>query len=119
LDNLNIELDIDNYDSQLNTEEESIIFAIIEEAIGNAKKYATAEVIRISLNAHKDFVIAEIADDGKGFDVNAVKSTYDQRGSLGLLNMEERAQMIGGKCHIISAKGKGTTIRAEVPLHKD
>jgi len=116
LDNLNIKLDLSGYDSQLATEEEGVIFAIIEEAIVNAKKHAQAEAIRIKLSADKEAVVAEISDNGKGFNVNAVKSTVDQRGSLGLINMDERAQLVGGRCTITSVKGKGTAVKVRVPI---
>ncbi len=116
LHNLNIELDIQKYGEQLSTDKESVVFTIIEEAVGNAKKYANSDVILIRLETLKNMVIAQVIDHGKGFDVEAVKATYDQRGSLGLLNMDERAQMVGGRCHINSAIGKGTTVRVEVPL---
>ncbi len=119
LDNLNIKLDLSGYDSQLPTAEEAVIFAIIEEAIGNAKKHAQAETIRIKLWAGNETVAAEISDNGAGFDLDAVKSTYDQRGSLGLINMDERAQLVGGRCTITSAKGKGTTVKIKVPLNRE
>ncbi len=118
LDHLNIKLDLAGYDGQLPTAEEAVIFAIIEEAIGNAKKHAQAEVIRIKLWVSDETVAAEISDNGAGFDLDAVKSTYDQRGSLGLINMDERAQLVGGRCTITSAKGKGTTVKIKVPLNR-
>jgi signal transduction histidine kinase len=116
LHNLNISLDVDTYDGQLSTEKEGLIFTIIEEAAGNARKYAGKSEIEIRLGATDNRVVAEVVDHGPGFDVAAVKASYDQRGSLGLVNMEERAQMIGGTCQISSVKGKGTTVRIEAPL---
>ncbi|MFN8456147.1 MAG: GAF domain-containing sensor histidine kinase [Anaerolineae bacterium] len=103
------------YKGQLGTEAEGVIFAIIEEAVGNAKKHAQASEIKLNLSALKDSLLVEIRDNGVGFDVDAVKSTYDQRTSLGLLNLDERAQLVGGHCDIESARGKGTTVRVEVP----
>lgn len=116
LDKLNIELDTGTYNGELPTTEEGVIFSIIEEAVGNAKKYAQSSLIKIKLASQNGLVIAEVADNGQGFDVEAVKSTYDQRGSLGLINMDERAQMAGGRCQIQSVRGKGTTVRVEVPV---
>lgn len=118
LDKLNIELDTSAYNGELPTTEEGVIFSIIEEAVGNAKKYAQSSLIKIKLASQNNLVIAEISDNGQGFDVEAVKSTYDQRGSLGLINMDERAQMVGGRCQIQSVRGKGTTVRIEVPIDR-
>lgn len=116
LHNLNINLDVDSYNGQLSMEKEGLIFTIIEEAAGNARKYAGNSEIEIRLKSTNNQVLAEIVDHGPGFDVDEVKANYDQRGSLGLVNMDERAQMIGGTCSITSVKGKGTTVRIDVPL---
>jgi len=121
LHNLNIELDLRGYNGELDTDAEGVLFAIIEEAIGNAKKHASADLIKIRVATHRvseksNIVSAEVIDNGKGFDVKAVQASYGQRGSLGLLNMDERAQMIGGRCFIDSVKGKGTRVKVEVPV---
>ncbi|MFQ5610613.1 MAG: ATP-binding protein [Anaerolineae bacterium] len=114
-DELNVRIDTGGYDGQLPTQTEGVIFAVVEEAIGNAKKHAQADQINIRIQLMNGSVITEVIDNGRGFDVNSVRASYDQRGSLGLLNMDERAKMVGGRCHITSAPGKGTTVRIEVP----
>lgn len=106
------------YDGQLNTEAEGVVFQIVEEAVGNAKKHAKASEIRIMLVVQNDHLTVEIRDNGLGFDVQATQSTYDQRTSLGLINMDERAELIGGHCSIESARGKGTAVRAEIPFNR-
>ena len=106
------------YDGQLDAEAESTVFAIVEEAVGNAKKHSQASEIRISLVARPDSLLVEVRDNGVGFDVEATKSTYDQRSSLGLINLDERAKLVGGHCIIDSASGKGTAVRIEVPFEK-
>lgn len=90
----------------------------IEEAIGNAKKYAASSEILIQMGLHQGQLIAQVADKGPGFDVDQVKGSYDKRGSLGLLNMDERAKMIGGSTTIQSASGKGTTITVRIPFQQ-
>ena len=104
------------YDGQLTNEAEGVVFAIVEEAVGNAKKHAQASEIRINLTAGKNSLMVEIRDNGVGFDVAATKSTYDQRTSMGLINLDERAELVGGQCTIESARGKGTTVRVEIPF---
>lgn len=103
------------YNGQIDSEAEGVVFAIIEEAVGNAKKHAEATEIRISLIARQDSLYVEIRDNGVGFDVETTQSTYDQRTSLGLINMDERAEIVGGHCSLESAKGKGTTVKVEIP----
>jgi signal transduction histidine kinase len=104
------------YDGQLSSDAEGVVFAIIEEAIGNAKKHSQATKIAINLFAQQGSLYVEIKDNGVGFDVDTTKSTYDQRTSLGLINMDERAQAVGGKCSLESVPGKGTAVRVQVPF---
>jgi signal transduction histidine kinase len=66
-----------------------------------------------------DLVMLEIQDDGVGFDKENVESSYDQRGSLGLKNMSERAEMVNGVFQLDSAVGKGTTVRVLIPLSEE
>ncbi|HRV90758.1 MAG TPA: GAF domain-containing sensor histidine kinase [Anaerolineae bacterium] len=106
-----------NYNGQLNKEAEGVMFAIVEEAVGNAKKHAEASEIKISVIGRDDSLLVEIRDNGVGFDVDATTSTYDQRTSLGLINMNERAELVGGHCVLESARGKGTTVKVEIPYH--
>ena len=87
-----------------------------EEAVGNARKHAQAEHIYVRLYRRENYVTVEIQDDGVGFDIDAVNSNYDQRGSLGMVNMRERATLVEGILKLDSAKGKGTKISVLVPL---
>ncbi|MCB0192625.1 MAG: sensor histidine kinase [Anaerolineae bacterium] len=105
-----------NYNGQLlDKEAEGVIFAIVEEAVGNAKKHAEASEIKINVIGKDESLIVEIRDNGVGFDVDATTATYDQRTSLGLINMNERAELVGGHCTLESARGRGTTVRIEIP----
>lgn len=116
---LNIILDVDSYDRRLPSESESVIFSIVEEAIGNIKKHAKADHIWIRLAVQKGMVVAEIQDDGVGFDVGKVEHSYDQRGSLGLINMRERAELVGGDLKIDSIVGQGTIVRLLAPVRRE
>ena len=53
-----------------------------------------------------------MTDDGRGFDVGAVKSSG---GGLGLVTMEERSNLVGGHVSVVSGVGKGTTVQARSP----
>lgn len=106
------------YTGQLDQEAESVVFAIVEEAVGNAKKHSQASDIKISLMVQDKNLLVEIRDNGVGFDVQGTQSTYDQRTSLGMINMNERAELVGGYCSIDSAKGKGTAVNVEIPFKR-
>lgn len=103
-------------ETYLDTNAQGVLFYIIEEAVNNAHKHAQPQQIRVRLYQKDAMVVAEIEDDGIGFDVQVVEQDYDQRGSFGLVNMRERAGMVEGQLHIQSVKGKGTKITVLVPV---
>jgi len=101
---------------RLDTEIEGVAFSIIEEAVTNAKKYARAQNIWVRLGFEDNLFVATIEDDGRGFDVAEVLDSYDQRDSMGLINMRERAELVEGTWTIESAIGRGTKVTLIVPL---
>ena len=92
-----------------------VLFYIIEEAVNNAR-HAQAQQITVRLSKHDAYVLVEVEDNGVGFDVDEVTAGYDRRGSLGLINMRERAELIEGNLRIQSAPGHGTRISVMIPL---
>jgi len=114
-----IHLQADRVEDNLDLNAQGVVFYIIEEAVGNARKHAKAANIWIRLKLEPDAVIAEVQDDGEGFDVQGVTSAYESRGSLGMVNMRERAELVNGVLSLDSHPGSGTTITLAVPLHKD
>ena len=103
-------------DHALDQNAQGVIFYIIDEAILNARKHAQANSIWVRLYIQDDAFCAEVYDDGCGFDVDAVQVRYDERGSLGMINMHERAELVGGTLQIASALGEGTRVMLAVPL---
>jgi signal transduction histidine kinase len=103
-------------DHVLPTEAQDALFYLIEEAVSNARKYAQAQTIRIDIAVKAEDVIVRIADNGVGFDVEKVQAQYVERGSFGMMNMEERTELIGGRLSLQSQPGKGTVVTVTVPL---
>jgi signal transduction histidine kinase len=98
---------------------QAVIFFIAEEAIMNATKHAEASSINVRLSRPaRDQFSLEVADNGVGFNVGAVDADYEQRGSLGMVNMRERAELIGGNLSVDSAEGQGTIITLTVPIRE-
>jgi signal transduction histidine kinase len=101
---------------RLAVEIEGVIFIIIQEAVNNARKHSKASEVVIYLYQEEGQLVASVRDRGRGFNLSAVDSSYNTRGSLGLLNMRERARLIGGECRIRSTEGEGTNVELRVPL---
>jgi signal transduction histidine kinase len=114
---LNIDVDPGTYDSQLDKEAESVVFSVVEEAVGNVKKHANADRVLVRLRVEGDMFSVEIQDDGVGFDPEAVQRRREA-GHLGLLNMQERAELMGGRFTIQSQPGTGTRVRLDIPLRR-
>jgi signal transduction histidine kinase len=99
---------------------QGVIFYIIEEATNNARKHANAPHIWVRLRPFENGIaLLEIEDDGLGFDVAAVNKSYDKRGSLGMVNLRERTELVNGLLNIDSAPGKGTRIQVYIPLDEE
>jgi signal transduction histidine kinase len=94
---------------------EAALFAVVQETVNNALKHAQAKNIEVHLKETTTALYVMINDDGNGFDVGQVMSRYEQRGSLGMINIGERADLIGAELRLESAPGLGTQIIVRVP----
>jgi signal transduction histidine kinase len=115
-DEMNVHLKIEGLKDRLPARLEEICFSIIQEAINNVKRHADEKNVWLTAIRRGDELQVVVKDDGEGFDLAEVERSYDREGKLGLLNMRERAEMIGGRLSIESAPGKGTTVTLDVPL---
>jgi len=100
---------IDEIDEVFQKELTINIFRIIQEALNNIVKHAGAQIATISIKKNRKKIYISVSDDGKGFDL---KNTQN---GLGLINMEERVKLLGGKFTIKSHTGKGTSIDIILP----
>ena len=99
---------------------QGVIFYIVEEAVNNARKHAQAGRIWVNLHLLKQgLALLEIQDDGIGFDVAAVNRSYDQRGSLGMVNLRDRTELVNGVLDVQSVPGKGTRVQVYIPLTEE
>lgn len=87
-------------------------YRVAQEALANAIRHSGASVVRLRLVAEPDRVQLVVEDEGRGFDVNAAS----QARGLGLTSMEERVKLLHGRLEFTSIPGRGTQLRAEIPL---
>jgi signal transduction histidine kinase len=91
------------------------LFRIYQEAMNNIAQHAEARSVLVRLVLNVEQIVLAVRDDGRGFTVPDQWITLARCGHLGLLGIAERAEAIGGCIEVISAPGKGTTVRAIVP----
>ena len=116
-DSVEVSLETSRLSERVSKDAQGVIFYIIEEAVGNARKHSEARHIWVLLREEANQLTAEVRDDGIGFEVQSVQATYDKRGSLGLINMYERAQLVSGTLSVASAPGQGTRVTLIMPLN--
>jgi signal transduction histidine kinase len=91
-------------------------FRIAQEALTNVIRHAQARRVDVELAPDDGHLLLVMRDDGQGFDVADARKNAAQGRSQGLLSMQERAELAGGELHIDSAPGRGTAVRARLPL---
>ena len=95
---------------------EIAIYRIVQEALNNAARYASAQSVNVSVVFSLTEFIIRVQDDGKGFTAPERVSDLVASGHFGLMGMQERAELIGARLTIQSAPGAGTTIELRLPL---
>lgn len=100
---------------ELNSAKRTVLYRVAQEALTNIAKHASAGLVKVSLQKVSGAVRMEINDDGKSFQVERVLFAKRNK-RLGLVGMRERVEMVGGSFRVESAPGKGTTVRAQIPL---
>jgi signal transduction histidine kinase len=86
------------------------VVQLVREGLSNVRKHAQASTCRVSLRTEGELAILEIDDDGAGFDPTQARQ------GLGLDNLRQRAEQLGGEARIESVPGEGTLISIRLPL---
>ncbi len=100
----------------LDDQKQANIFCLVDEAINNARKYAQAELIKAEVRRQGRDLVITVQDNGVGFDVAAMMANHARSGSLGMVNMRERAAMLNGTFNLASSPGTGTRVTIVAPL---
>ena len=101
---------------RFNPDTELVLFRIVQEALRNVWKHSEASRAWISVEFDEDKATFTIQDNGKGFELPKNIGDFAGVSKLGLVGMQERAQLISGKLALQSEPGKGTTVTIEVPI---
>ena len=95
---------------------ETACFRVAQEAINNVLRHARARNLWLRLSTAGGRLAISVRDDGRGFDLDAVRQRAADGASLGLVGMEERMALAGGSFELRSAPGQGTIVLATFPL---
>jgi PAS domain S-box-containing protein len=101
---------------RLSPEAELLLFRIIQEALTNVRRHAQASRVEVTLEFGKDKTRASVRDNGTGFEPPKTLGDLSRVGKLGLIGMQERAQLLGSSLKIRSKPGTGTTVVVEAPV---
>jgi len=116
VEGLSIQVDLGDWNPDLDTVLESELYWLIKESLNNAVKHAQAGRIRLKLERRGRYVMMGVADDGRGFRVPALDREPTGPEHSGLHRMWLRAQALGGRLAIESAPGHGTRLELSVPV---
>ena len=106
-----IKVDAEFEPVQLRPAGELTVYRLVQEALTNITKYAKATAVEVRLSSTDGQVSVSVRDNGLGFDMKAPRSS-----AHGLLGMRYRLETEGGQLAMQSAPGKGTLIRADLPV---
>jgi PAS domain S-box-containing protein len=90
-----------------------VLYRIAQEALANAERHSGARCVALAAAREGAWLTLEVSDDGKGFSPAARSAVKD---CLGLKIMQDAAETAGGYFSVYSAPGKGTRVKAHLPL---
>ena len=106
----NIEFIYHEFDEQILPDNYKLtLFRIVQEQLNNIIKYAEARKVSIRLCSDPRNTLLEIQDDGRGFDIRTLKK------GLGLVNIRNRAELLGGKMELMTSPGHGCLLKVTLP----
>jgi signal transduction histidine kinase len=97
----------------LSRERATAVFRIFQEVLTNVLRHSQATLVVVEMSANDDVFSLRVDDNGRGI----TEAEVNNRASLGLLGMRERARLIGGEVSVTGRNGKGTTVIVRLPLH--
>lgn len=110
------ELTVEGTERRLPPNVEMMLFRIVQEALRNVEKHSNASKAEIVVRFEDEKTVAMVKDNGIGFDFSETIGGASRSGKLGLVGMQERARLLGGRLEIDSGLAQGTTVTIEAPV---
>ncbi|MGE5138193.1 MAG: GAF domain-containing protein [Rudaea sp.] len=102
--------------SALSPKLQTALFRLVQESLNNVRKHAHASSVWIDLELDGSWAALAVRDDGQGFEPDKAFADARRRGSVGMVQMRERAERAGGAFEFETRPGQGTTIRVKLPI---
>ena len=113
-----VEVTARDIDRDMDPSLQTVLFRIIQEAINNVARHSGGTNAHVRLWRDGGEVLAEVDDDGEGFNMDAIAVNDASSRKLGVLGMQERTSLVGGHFTIESAPGHGTCVRVRIPYKR-
>lgn len=113
---LRVRLEVVGRPRQLSSDTELALFRIAQEALTNIRKHSGASEATVAVEFGDAVVRVSVSDNGGGFAPPERLTELAQSGKMGLIGMQERAQLLGGTLTLRSQPGRGATVIVDVPL---
>jgi signal transduction histidine kinase/ligand-binding sensor domain-containing protein len=113
---LSLAMDLTDVDGLLPPEFEVNLFRVSQECLNNVLKHAGASEAKVTLRRESAGLRLVVEDNGRGFNLDRMKSGPPDQMGFGLRQIAERTKMMAGRIDIQSRPGKGTRIIVEVPV---
>jgi two-component system sensor histidine kinase DegS len=113
---MEIQFNLIGTECRLDSAIEIALYRVVQEAINNTRKHASASLVQVKLEFLTDRISAVIEDNGAGFEVERLNERLAGGDHFGLYGMRERVELLGGVFRIRSKKGEGTRVSVVIPL---
>jgi signal transduction histidine kinase len=113
---LKVELAVESGDGRLDSDIETLVFRLVQEALTNVLRHSGVHRAQVALRRLGETLELRVTDAGQGFDSEAALAVGGASAGSGLRGMRDRLELFGGRLEMASAPGEGTLILAVVPL---
>jgi signal transduction histidine kinase/DNA-binding response OmpR family regulator len=114
---IRVDLQIHGNSDTLSPKTETALFRLTQEALNNIRKHAHAAQVWIELDMRDGrTAFLRVSDDGVGFDPEVALKAARERGSVGMIQMRERAERAGGTFRFETVPGQGTRVEVAIPM---
>jgi signal transduction histidine kinase len=110
---IDADVSLETEESRLHPEIERTVYRLIQESLTNVIKHSEAANVNLEIAEAAGWIKLSVVDDGVGFDPAQITAGF------GLVGMQDRVALVGGKVSVESSPGAGTTVHAEVPARRD